>query len=64
VRQKLDIAHKVLVEKISQVDVAQEYGVSQGAIGQIMHKMRKEPKAIGEIIAKSHAQQSSDASLS
>ena len=43
VREKLDIAHKVLVEKISQVDVAQEYGVSQGVIGQIMHKMRKEP---------------------
>jgi hypothetical protein len=41
VRDRLDIAHKVLVQDIPQVDVAQEYGVSQGVVGQIMLKIRR-----------------------
>ena len=52
------------MQKVSHADVAQEYGVSQNVVGQIMHKMRKNPQATGEILAKSHAQLSSDLSLS
>ena len=62
-RKKLDIAHKVLVGKLFQADVAKEYGVSQGVVSQIITKIKKDPEKLSELLSRQHEKQNSETLL-
>ena len=53
--EKLDVAHQVLVERVSHTEVAQGLGVSCGVISQTMSKVRKRPELLSELLSRKYA---------
>ena len=51
VHEKLDIAHKVLVENELRKDVAKEYRISYQVVNRIVDKVKKKPGWLTEIIS-------------
>lgn len=54
VKQKLEIAHRIIVGCEPHADLAQEYGISRYVVQAIVKKARAKPKALSELIDAQH----------
>ena len=48
ISQKLDIAHRVIVDRDNQAELAKEFRVSKGYISMISSKVREKPEVMRE----------------